>query len=88
MSSDLHTLKSIGPKTIGWLHEIGIHTREDLQQMGPIEAYCRLKALYPQKVTLNALWGLASALTDMDWRELPAEYKEELKQAVKAKGCL
>jgi len=88
MTDELLKLKSVGPKTIGWLHEIGIHTLEDLQRVGLIEAFCQLKALYPHKVTLNALWGLAAALAGMDWRELPAEYKEELRQAVKERGCL
>lgn len=82
MSDDLSQLKNVGPKTIGWLHEIGIYTVEDLRVIGAVEAYKRLKAAFPHKVTLNALYGLEGALSDRRWDEIPPEVKAQLKAEV------
>lgn len=51
----------------------------DLEDLGAIEAYERLKAAYPHKVNLNALWALQAALLDIHWREISPEMKEGLK---------
>lgn len=79
---ELSTLKNIGPATIEWLHEVGIHSVEDLQSLGAVGAYIRLKQAFPKAVSLNALWGLEAALTNTDWRMLSPERKAELKEAV------
>lgn len=79
---ELMELKNIGSATIEWLHEVGIHTVEDLQQIGAITAYMRLKQAFPKAVSLNALYGLEGALTNSDWRMISHERKAELKQAV------
>lgn len=80
----LTSIRNLGPKTVGWLHEIGIHTQADLEDMGAVEAYKRLKALYPDKVSLNALWGLQGAILNLPWNMLPPEMKAELKAQVEA----
>jgi len=77
-------LKNIGPKTMAWLSEIDIHSLEDLEAVGAVEAYKRLKALYPHKVSLNALWGLQGALLNLHWNMLPPEMKAELRAQVEA----
>ena len=79
---ELEELRNLGKVSIGWLREAGIHSREDLAALGPVEAYKRVKAMYPKKVSLNLLWGLEGALTDTDWRAIPKEYKEELRKQV------
>ena len=71
-------IKNLGPKTTAWLHDIGIETEDDLRRAGSVEAYRRLKARFPDQVTLNALWGLESALLGIHWQALPAEIKEIL----------
>jgi len=71
-------LKNIGPKSRGWLAEIGIYTIQDLRNSGAVVAYKMLKERYPKKVSLNLLWGLEAAIRDMDWRELTEMDKEEL----------
>jgi DNA transformation protein and related proteins len=78
VTDELRKLINVGPKTIGWLHEAGIHSREDLERLGSIEVYKRLKELHPYKVTLNALWGLEAALLNISYKMLPPEVKEEL----------
>lgn len=71
-------MKNIGPKSRGWLAEIGIYTIQDLRNSGAVVAYKMLKERYPKKVSLNLLWGLEAAIRDMDWRELTEMDKEEL----------
>lgn len=71
-------LLNIGPKTAAWLRELGIHTLADLQSLGLIEVYMRLRAARPGQVSLNALWALQGALLDLPWSELPPELKSSL----------
>lgn len=73
-------MKNIGPKSRGWLAEIGIYSIQDLKKAGAVMAYKMLKERYPKKVSLNLLWGLEAAIRDMDWRELTEKDKEQLKQ--------
>ena len=77
-------LRNIGPKTQGWLHEIGIDTLADLEALGAVEAYKRLKAARPQQVSLNALWGLQGAILNIHWNALPPDMKADLKAQVEA----
>jgi DNA transformation protein len=78
MTDKLLKLINVGPKTIGWLHEVGVHSREDLERLGSVEVYKRMKELHPDKVTLNALWGLEAALLNMSYTMLPQEVNDEL----------
>jgi DNA transformation protein len=82
----LTTLKNVGPKTIGWMQEVGIETVEDLEALGAVEAYIKLKTAFPDKVTLNALWGLQGALLGIPWNQLPEEMKDDLRQQVADAG--
>ena len=75
-------MKNMGPKSSEWLASVGIHTLDDVAQLGVVEAYKRVRAAFPDKVTLNMLWGLQAALLDppCDARELPPEIKEALRK--------
>lgn len=77
-------MKNIGPKSSEWLASVGIHTLDDVAQLGVVQAYKRVKAAYPHKVTLNMLWGLQAALLDLPCaaRELPPDIREELRKQV------
>lgn len=57
------------------LAEAGIRTVGELQQLGPVKAYLRVKALRPRSASLNLLWALAAGLEDRDWRDLSAAEK-------------
>jgi len=72
-------IKNMGPKSSLWLHEIGIDTLEDLEAIGAVEAYRRLKTARPTEVSLNALWGMQAALLNIHWNALTAEMKADLK---------
>jgi DNA transformation protein len=72
----------MGPKSSEWLASVGIHTLDDVVNLGVVETYKLVKAAYPKKVSLNLLYGLQAALLDLPWNELPADLKEELKRQV------
>jgi TfoX C-terminal domain len=85
-------MKNMGPKSCEWLASVGIHTLNDVAQLGVVETYQRDKAAYLDKVTpfaltisieangvtLNMLWGLQAALLDLPCaaRELPPDIKK------------
>ena len=75
-------MKNIGPKSSEWLASVGILTLDDVAALGVVETYKRVKAAYPDKVSLNMLYGLQAALLDLPWSELPADIKAELKKQV------
>ena len=75
-------MRHMGPKSSEWLASVGVHTLDDVVNLGVVETYKRIKAAYPEKVSLNLLYGLQAALLDLPWNELPPDIKEELKQQV------
>ena len=75
-------MRNIGPKSSEWLASVGVNTLEDVAELGVVETYLRVKAAYPEKVSLNMLYGLQAALLDIPWYELPLDIKNELKRQV------
>jgi DNA transformation protein and related proteins len=73
-------MKNLGPKSSEWLASINVHSLEDVAKLGVVETYKRVKAAYPEKVTLNMLWGLQAALLDIPWNELPSDIKDQLRK--------
>ena len=52
---------------------------DGVAKIGVIETYKQVKAAYPEKVSLNMLYGLQAALMGINWKDLPLDIKEELK---------
>ncbi len=75
-------LRNIGPTSAGMLAEVGIETIEDLQEIGAIEAYRRLKFTFENRVSLNFLWALEAGLQGIDWRHLTDADKDRLKAGI------
>ena len=75
-------MKNLGPKSSEWLASVGVFTLDDVAKLGVVETYKRVKAAYPEKVSLNLLWGLQAALLDLPWNELPSDIKSELRKQV------
>ena len=75
-------MRNIGPKSSEWLASVGVYTLDDVVNLGVVETYKRVKAAYPEKVSLNLLYGLQATLLDLPGNELPPDIKEELKQQV------
>ncbi|MYM64329.1 TfoX/Sxy family protein [Pseudomaricurvus sp. HS19] len=75
--SDLLQLKNLGVASVNILRAIGIHSCDDLKQVGPVQAYIRIKlrGIHVSKVMLYALQG---ALQDVHWNDLDPEQKQQL----------
>ncbi len=80
--ADISQLHNLGPQSANWLRTVGIKTIEDLEQTGVTEAYLRAKSVYPEKVSLNLLYGLKAGIMGIDWRMLPEKMKRELREQV------
>ena len=81
---NVEDLKNIGETTARWLHDAGIHTRADLEEIGAVMAYKVLQHQRPKKVNIMLLYALQGALMDVSWSALPPDLKAQLKQDAKA----
>jgi DNA transformation protein len=84
--SGLSSLRNIGPQSARSLEAVGVHTAEQLFDIGVVDAYLRVKAAYPERVSLNMLFALQGALMDLPWYQLPPEVKESLIRQVENSG--
>ena len=80
----LSALKNLGPATENRLREVGIHTPDELEALGALEAYCRVKLANPRETSLVLLYALQGALLDLHWNALPSDMKEQLKADAEA----
>lgn len=78
-------LKGLGSKSLALLAEVGLKSRDDIEAVGPAEAFRRVRELHPDRVNNTLLWQLVGALLDLDWRELPADMKQHMLFEVEAK---
>jgi DNA transformation protein and related proteins len=69
----LSHLVNIGAKTEQMLLEVGISTQQEFQEIGPIEAWRRIKGLHPERASLTCLYVLQGALLGIPWNVLPGE---------------
>ena len=78
--TDLLNLKNLGAASVNILHAIGINSYADLESIGPVEAYRRIKArgIHVSRVMLYALQG---ALMDVHWNDLDPDLKHRLIEA-------
>jgi DNA transformation protein len=63
----------------------GIHTPEQLDELGSVEAY-RHAVAAGGRPSMNFLWSIEAALLDMDWRDLPEERKLQLRDQLGSRG--
>lgn len=70
-------LPGLGPKSLAMLAAAGIHGRADLERIGSVRAYLRVKAA-GQNASLNLLWAMEGALTGEDWRGVAREERSRL----------
>ncbi len=76
-------LKNIGPVSMEWLRAVGITSREDLERIGPVEAYRQIKA-HGFNGSLNLLYALEAALQNIHWTALSPQTKAKLKAAARS----
>ncbi|MDO3381946.1 TfoX/Sxy family protein [Gilvimarinus algae] len=75
--SELLQLKNLGMASVNILRAVGINSYQDLQKIGAVGAYLRIKDrdINVSKVMLYALQG---ALMDVHWNDLPPDLKTQL----------
>lgn len=79
-TTPLKDVKGLGPRSVTWLADAGITTLQQLETLGAVEAYRRVKAAHANTVTLNMLWGLQAVLLGISWQQVPAQLKEDLRR--------
>jgi len=70
-------LRNIGPKSAAWLRQVGLRSREDLQAVGAVGAFVKVKRA-GFKPSLNLLYSLEGALCDCHWQELEPARRDAL----------
>jgi len=79
----LEQLPNIGPIVAARLCTLGIRTRSELEVLGPVEAYRRLRsALGVAPSIRHYLFGLDAALLGVPVRDLPRSRRSQLVRAV------
>ena len=78
----LRHLRGLGPKSESALNDIGIFSKEDLKQIGPVRAYIKLQQASSVKVSLNFLYAMVGALEDKDWLTIAKHDKQALLMAL------
>ena len=83
ITSEIASLKNLGPKSAAWLNQAGIYTLQQLQTLGAIEAYRRVIA-QGIKPSLNLLYALEGAIQNKHWTALDKDEKASLIMAADA----
>jgi DNA transformation protein len=66
---NLADLPNFGPKSQQMLAQAGIHTLEQLRELGAVRAYVQVKRSGACS-SLNLLWAMDGALSGRHWREV------------------
>lgn len=77
MQDELLELRNLGKTSVRWLHAIGVHTKDQLLDRGPVDVYQSVKArgFNANRVLLYALQG---AILDVHWNDLNPDLKSQL----------
>ena len=70
--------RNIGPVSESWLNEIGIDSLEELEKIGPYNAFEKIQqaGFNPSK---NFLYALIGAIQDEDWKIIADAMKNKSK---------
>jgi DNA transformation protein len=83
MTKSLSDLRGLGPKSQAILEAAGILTVSELECLGAVRAYARVKATCPA-ASLNLLWALEGALTGLSWQEVAKTHRLSLLLALES----
>lgn len=76
-------LLNIGPKSAAWLRQVGVRTFEDLERLGAVGVFLKVKRA-GFRPSLNLLYALAGAQQGCHWTALSAEQKSAMVLEVNA----
>lgn len=82
-SVPIEKVRNLGTVSGSWLRAVGIRTRFDLEQVGPVAAFLAVREMRP-RVSLNLLWSLHAGLAHQDWRELSDDEKQTLRSEIES----
>ena len=85
MSGD--KLRNVGPKSAAWLRQVGVRTQQDLETLGAVAAFVKVKRA-GFRPSLNLLYSLEDALLGCHWQQVPDERRAELLAAAEAATAL
>ena len=80
---DDNKIRNVGPKSAAWLRQVGVRTQADLERLGPVEAFMKVKRA-GFRPSLNLLYALAGAIENCHWADLPEERKNALVAAAES----
>jgi len=80
---DSNKIRNVGPKSAAWLRQVGVRTQDDLNRLGPVDAFMKVKRA-GFRPSLSLLYALAGAIEDCHWADLPDERKKALVAAVES----
>ena len=72
LNEPVQNLRNIGNPTAAVLRDVGISTVADLARVGPIRAYQKIKAKYPE-TSIATLEAMATGLRDFGVKEVATE---------------
>jgi len=74
----LRDLKGLGPASEEMLQSIDIKTPKDLEELGAVRAFIKLKSASKMKPSLNMLYAMVGALEDKHWIDIATTEKGRL----------
>jgi DNA transformation protein and related proteins len=80
---DPNKIRNVGPKSAAWLRQVGVRTQDDLNKLGPVDAFMKVKRA-GFRPSLNLLYSLAGAIENCHWADLSDERKAALVAAVES----
>ena len=75
---ELSKMKGLGQKSEKCLNEIGIYTKHDLEKIGAVKAFIKLKNECNTKPSLNFLYALVGAIENKHWADIAKTEKSQL----------
>ena len=75
---EISKLCNLGPACERWLAEVGIHTAEELEAVGSVQAFLRVKQSGNTGANRMFLYAMEGALLDIDYLTMPPELKQQL----------
>ncbi len=78
--SELSSLPNVGRVLESNLNAIGIHTAEQLIQMGSKEAFIRIRLSVDEGACLHMLYGIQGAIENVRYTQLSESTKCDLKE--------
>lgn len=80
-------MRNIGPKSAAWLRQVGLRTQQDLQAVGAVGAFVKVRRA-GFKPSLNLLYSLEGALIDCHWQHVPPARRHALLAEYEAASAL